>query len=209
MEYAQLNADGTYSHQITTHGNVEWDTNHFCPAAALSPQEAVLFRVVPLQETEPPAYNPETHSCMRDGAVYSNGQWQYHWKVEALTPEQRAIALASAKADKNQEINEARLMANRTSFIHQGKAIACDELSRGDIDAIASHINFFGVFPAGFPNGWKAIDNSYVPLADVDAFKAMHSSMVNQGNVNFAHAQELKAQLAAATTISQVQTIMW
>lgn len=97
MEYAQLNEDGSYGHQITTHGNVKWDGTHFCPASALTPDEAEYFRVVPLLATEPPTINPTTQSVIRDGGEQANGQWQYRWAVEDLTAEQIAVNQASAE----------------------------------------------------------------------------------------------------------------
>lgn len=99
MQYAQLNQDGTYSHQITTSGNVEWDENNFCTAAALiADGKAEQFRVVELLETDAPAINPITESVTRDGGELVDGQWQYKWRVDALTPEQIAINQAAATA---------------------------------------------------------------------------------------------------------------
>lgn len=117
--------------------------------------------------------------------------------------------LATAKTEKNARINQWRAAANQTSFPHGGKLVACDALSRSDIDAVANSIALTGAFPAGFPGAWKAIDNSYIMLPNVDAFKAMHASMTAQGTINFGHSQDLKMALAAATTVEQVNAITW
>lgn len=119
------------------------------------------------------------------------------------------VDLAALKAAKNAQINQWRAEANFTTFPHADKLIACDALSRSDIDAVAGHINLFGTFPAGFPGAWKNTDNSYVMLPNVDAFKAMYTSMTSQGTANFNHSQTLKGQLAAATTAEQVAAISW
>ena len=66
------------------------------------------------------------------------------------------------------------------------------------------NIALFGEFPAGFPGGWKATDNTVIPLADVDAFRAMYASMTAQGTENFNHSQDLKAQLAFAKTPEEI-----
>lgn len=118
-------------------------------------------------------------------------------------------SIDAAKVKKNQQINEWRLAANQTSFPHSGKSIACDALSRSDIDAVANSISLSGSFPVGFPGAWKAIDNTYVMLPDVDAFKALHASMTLQGTINFGKSQTLKTQLAAATTLDQINSITW
>lgn len=111
MQYAQLNEDGTYSHQITTSGNVLWDENNFCPAAALIKDgKADQFRVVELHEVDPPEIDPMTQSVTRDGGEYVDGRWQYNWRVDDLSPEQiaentaakerKAVVAAKTKRDK-------------------------------------------------------------------------------------------------------------
>ena len=125
------------------------------------------------------------------------------------TPEELVVQLTAAKTAKNLQINDWRAAANRTSFPHAGKNIACDELSRSDIDAVAGEITLNEAFPAGFPMAWKATDNTYIGLPNLAAFKAMYSSMTLQGTVNFGHSQDLKTALASATTIEQVDAITW
>ena len=53
------------------------------------------------------------------------------------------------------------------------------------------------------------MDNSYIVLADVAAFKSMYASMTLQGTVNFGQSQNLKTTLAAATTVEQVAAVVW
>jgi hypothetical protein len=118
-------------------------------------------------------------------------------------------SLQSAKAAKNAEINAARLSANRSTFTFSGKAIACDELSRSDIDGAHGIILMTGALPPGWPGGWKAVDNTYVAIPDVATWGAFYAAMVSQGMANFAKAQTLKAQLAAAATIAEVEVLQW
>lgn len=120
-----------------------------------------------------------------------------------------ALDLGPTKVAKNLKINSWREQANFTTFPYSGKLIACDPLSRSDIDAVAGHIALFGTFPSGFPGAWKYTDNSYLVLADIDAFKAMYTAMTTQGTANFNYSQTLKAALAAATTLEQIETIVW
>jgi hypothetical protein len=120
-----------------------------------------------------------------------------------------AFNLATAKLAKNLEINRWRAQANQTTFNHAGKVIACDALSRSDIDAVAGSVALNGAFPVGFPNAWKAVDNSYLALPDIEAFKALYGSMTLQGTINFGQSQTLKAALAAAATIDEVNAIAW
>lgn len=117
--------------------------------------------------------------------------------------------LADLKTAKNTEINAWRLKANRSTFTHAGKAFACDELSRSDIDGANGMITNLGAMPPGWPGGWKAVDNTVLPIATVADWKAFYGSMFASGNANFVRAQDLKTALAAATTAAQVAAIVW
>lgn len=104
MEYAQLNLAGTDAIQVTTHGNVEWDANHFCPASALTEEESAFFRVVPLLDIAQPAFDTMTQSCFRDGCERVLGKWQYKWRIDDLTPEQAAENQARALQAKRESL---------------------------------------------------------------------------------------------------------
>ncbi len=141
-------------------------------------------------------------------AEFNNGQTV----VRDMTEEELigcAPKIDELRAAKNEEINAARAAANLSTFPHEGKRFACDSLSRSDIDGVANHIALFDSFPEGFPGAWKSVDNTMLPLVDVDAFRAMYASMTAQGAENFNHSQELKAALAAANTPEEIAAIRW
>ena len=117
--------------------------------------------------------------------------------------------LNSVKLTRNGMINSARLAANQSTFTFLGKLIACDELSRSDIDAVSGLVALTGVLPPGFPGGWKAIDNTYVAIPDKATWVSFYAAMVAQGVTNFNHAQTLKATLVAALTITEAEAITW
>lgn len=151
-----------------------------------------------------------------DGALIpadeSNSDYQAYlsWLDAGGVPEPAdAPTLAELKATKNAEINASRLAANFSTFAHGGKQFACDQLSRSDIDGTNGFVSLYGTLPPGWPGGWKAIDNSYAPIATVTDWKAFYASMFAAGNANFAHAQALKALLAAASTADEVAAIHW
>jgi hypothetical protein len=120
-----------------------------------------------------------------------------------------APTLDELKAVKNTEINLARAAANTSTFDHSGKTFSCDQLSRGDIDGVNGEVALTGALPQGFPGAWKAVDNTFLPIADVVAWTAFYRAMVAQGAANFMRAQQLKTQLAAATTSEAVAAIVW
>jgi len=117
--------------------------------------------------------------------------------------------LDELKTAKNVEINTARGAANTGTFDHGGLTFSCDALSRGDIDGVNGYVALCGALPPAFPGAWKAVDNSYLPLPDVAAWKGFYTAMVAQGAANFAHAQQIKGQLAEATTPEAVAAIVW
>lgn len=121
----------------------------------------------------------------------------------------KVVDIPTLKSAKNMEINLARAASNQTTFQYLGKDIACDALSRSDIDAVANSIGLNGVFPAGFPLAWKAIDNSYISIPDVPTFKALYAAMVAQGTSNFNKSQQLKQALASASTEADIKVIVW
>jgi len=129
---------------------------------------------------------------------------------ELLEIESRGtVDIAAMRAEKNEQINAWRASANMSTFPHEGHRFACDALSRSDIDGVANHVALFGTFPDGFPGAWKATDNTLLPLLDVDAFRAMYSSMTAQGTDNFNRSQSLKALLADAITPEEIAAIAW
>lgn len=158
-----------------------------------------------------PAYNPDTQRIeLTSTPVQRVGQpWLREWLVIDLSANEVAAQLAAAKAEKHAEINAARLGANTSTFTHAGKVIACDQLSRSDIDGTNGFVTLYGALPPGWPGGWKAVDNTYLPIADVAAWKAFYTSMFAAGAANFAKAQALKASLDTATTLAQVRGVVW
>ena len=120
-----------------------------------------------------------------------------------------AEALAKAKLEKNLQINTWRETANKTSFTFAGKQIAVDDLSTKDILFANAEINNRSALPANWVGGWKTLDNSFVAIPTIDAWRDFISAMYGQGVVNFGRSQQLKAQLAAATTLAEVEAIVW
>jgi|GEM_PF-6889683 len=126
---------------------------------------------------------------------------QLFWKETAALEELRAV--------KNSEINATRLLVNRSTFPYQGKQIACDELSRSDIDAVNGFLAITGTLPPLPGGGWKAVDNTYVSITTPGQWVAFYAAMVIQGSSNFDHAQSLKVRLAAAATAEDIAAIQW
>lgn len=117
--------------------------------------------------------------------------------------------LAELKATKNDEINAARLLANRSYFDFAGKQIACDEVSMLDIQSVNAEISLTHAMPDEWPGAWKTKDNTYAPIPDVATWTGFIKAMVSRGTAHFQRAQELKVRLAAATTAEEIAAITW
>lgn len=163
----------------------------------------------PLADIAPPAHDPDTQRLEPLAPVKVGSVWEPRWQVVNRLAQTVAEELAAAKAAKHIEINDARLAANTSTFAHAGKVFACDQLSRSDIDGTNGFVTLYGTLPPGWPGGWKAVDNTYLPINDVAAWKGFYTSMFAAGAANFAKTQTLKASLDAATTLAQVRGIVW
>lgn len=152
------------------------------------------------------------------GFVVGDTQYPANWPDYATDDERQALGITASltpapslddlKAAKRSEINNARFTANSTSFPYAGKLIACDALSRGDIDGVLG-VALRGSMPPGWPGVWKATDNTYVSMPDPASFLSMYDAMVAQGAANFLRSEQLKAQVAAATTADEVEGVEW
>lgn len=126
-----------------------------------------------------------------------------------FTTDETVEYLKVLRDQKNREITAARLQANDTYFMHLGKKIACDKVSKDDIFGTNGEIVGTGRMPDGWIGGWKAMDNTFIPIHTVAEWRDFYSSMFQQGNINFRHAQELKSRVANAGSIAEIKAIKW
>lgn len=156
-----------------------------------------------------PQYDPINQSVTELAPALIDGSWMQQWSITPLPETESMENLEAARRAKELEINDMREQANMSTFPFTGKLVACDRLSRSDIDGVANHINLLGTFPPNFPGGWLATDNTYIPLPTIDDFKAMYSAMARQGTANFTRSQALKAKVRVATTQAQLDAVTW
>ena len=132
--------------------------------------------------------------------------WRFNYSTKVWEDPRNVEKVRSLKIE---QINQWRAAANQSEFTYQGKQIAVDRLSRSDIDGVNGEVSLTGALPANFPGGWKTKDNTYVAIPDVATWVLFYKAMTAQGSANFLHSQTLKAQVAAATTIAEIEAITW
>jgi len=161
-----------------------------------------------LVTAEKPTFDLNSENCIPGPIQKIGSTWTATWSVVPIPQETIDSKLVQYRKEKSLLVNAWREKANNTFFVHEGKQIACDALSRGDIDAVAGNISLTGDFPEGFPGAWKCIDNSYILIKNPSAFKAMYASMTRQGITNFVKSQQIKAKIATAT-FEELDAITW
>ena len=197
MEYAQLNTDLTDALQITTHGNVEWDSTHYCPASKLTEEEATLFRVVPLTPTDPPAIDPLTQRVYRDGCEKVGEEWRYKWRVDALTAEQIEANLTALKASKVTAIKAERDRRKFNGVYVSSKWIHTDTYSRTQWMGMV----MMGASIPAIP--WTTMDNTSITTSQALAGAVFQATATLDATL-FAYAKSLIAAVDASSDPASV-----
>lgn len=118
-------------------------------------------------------------------------------------------SLEDMKRSKELQINDIRLSKNKSFFTYAGKQIACDELSRSDIDGVNGIVALTQQLPPNWVGGWKAMDNTYVSIPDVNTWIQFFAAMINQGTLNFNRSQALKAYVNSLTDPAAIDAVTW
>lgn len=161
MEYAQLNEEETEAAQITTNGNVEWDSDHLCPASALTIEESDKFRVVPLFATNPTAVDSIYQSVIRDGCIFNNDRWEYKWRVDALPPDQIQIKLSNKigsvlrKIDLDADLIYSEALGNRATEYAQAEKDATAYRDAGYAGEVPEYVQAWAL-ATGKSSQWAA-----------------------------------------------------
>jgi hypothetical protein len=151
------------------------------------------------QEQMPSWAHPTPTSVLR---------WEDAWDVPAWV---ETASLAELKLSKRAEITAARLAADSDHFTYQGKEIKTADKDMFDLLVADARISKCadGEMPPNWPGGWKAIDNTYLPITSKEAWNAFFIAAYDKGVINFLHSQQLKRQLDDVTTPEEMAAITW
>lgn len=115
-------------------------------------------------------------------------------------------SLDEVKAQRRSRITERR-MAEDLRFPWAGKWYQADTDSWKQITGVHGWVTANGALPPWFPGFWKAEDNTYTPIPDVTTWWDFYGAALARGSQNFVHAETLKSQVAAATSIEEVEAV--
>jgi hypothetical protein len=118
-------------------------------------------------------------------------------------------SLTELRVRKNAEINAAHELANRTSFTFAGTEIQANEHSMVQIQMTDAGIRRRGALRLDWQGAWKTLDNGYVLIPDVATWDLFMDAIEVTGAANFAKAQDLKQQVAAAQSEAAILSITW
>jgi hypothetical protein len=176
-------------------GNV---TGFFMQVSEPEPAEGYFFAVMnpPFTMAENPRPGPTCVLRYRGGSALV-------WEDEA-TLEQRRLA-------QRAKINSDWESANNTYFEFKGKRVAYKDSDRIDIQGVNNIVMLTGEMPVNpdWPAAWKTLDDSWVPIPDVETWIEFNVAIGDRGTAHFKHAQILKNQLEAATTAAEIEAITW
>lgn len=156
-----------------------------------------------------PPEAPLFNHVRRGAPSRTDGKLWITWSIVPYSPAEIEVEIENLKKAVNKSINDKRLEVNYKSFPYRGFDIACDQLSRSDIEGTNGLIQILKKLPDNWIGYWKATDNRLAPVKTYADWNELYLSMFNQGMVHFSHANYLKAMLADAKTYDEVKAINW
>ena len=181
---------------------------------------ADLTQVIEVERpnTDPAAYTVDGQA--RGGVFISLGEDGREWTVQTvkgkptqvwITEARPDITLDEAKAIKKVALtgSYATACASPVSYTTIGKVAKAYQADAGSVAILQqtlAGLSGIQATPAGF--WWLSDDNTQVPFAYAD-LQGLAAAMLSQGWTAFQRLQTLKAEVAAASTVTAVQAVEW
>ena len=171
----------------------------------------ITFRVSPAPGTEH-LYEGLTERDVPPGAThYKNGQFMtkpaqpsidYVWSDASFAWE---LNLAAAKINAQSRITAARNASERNGFEAYGKMFDSDSVA---IQRISVAVQAAQVVGESFVVDWTCADNSVIPL-NYQQVLGLPVFMAQSANNMHIKSRTLKAQIDAATTLEEINAVVW
>lgn len=149
----------------------------------------------------------EALAGMESGKVVTiDGGFQVAFPAAPEAPEEPEPTLDDLKSRKSDEITAACLAEIDSGFVHDGYPYDSDIVSRTNIIGTATGVQAGIPLPLGFT--WRTSDNENVPM-DGPGVIALGAALLQHVNQQYATSWQLKAEIEAATTPEEVESIHW
>lgn len=141
----------------------------------------------------------------------SNNEWEQTWIIKTLNDEAKEIHIGNLKKAKNAEINMAWKMDNQSSFNFHGKEVKIDDSIIVEFKLIDSAFNICDGAPPYWPIGYKAMDNTWIPISTLGEWREFYLAFYTHRAKNFLKAQDLKVRLndEECNTPARIKSIKW
>jgi len=154
-----------------------------------------------------------------DLTVLARSYYKDGWKIRDTRPgsyfnwdnsiEQWVPNLELARIARTSLLKIAYLAADQNGFTYASELISTDLQARSRIDAVNGYVAIFNQLPPDWSGEWIATDGNLVSILNVNAWKQLYKAMTLQILANFSKFEQLKAQIAAATTIGEIEAVSW
>ena len=171
------------------------------------PDDAAAFGVYagvvdPLSQYHDIASNQPVNFPVNPNPAYTWNWTSHQWE------DQRTLAQVQAQALADVGTWYTAAIAQPVAFTSAGgvaQTYQADAASQNNLLVTTTGYSLAGATPAGFY--WVAADNTQVPFTLAD-LKGLYAVMLAQGQSAFVQAQNLKAQIRAATTAAAVAAVV-
>lgn len=118
-------------------------------------------------------------------------------------------SIEEQRLSKGEEINAAWIKADASAFMYDGNQFRAghDDIVR--LNSINGYISLFNEMPPDWVGVWKTMDNTFIAMPDIAAWKPFYCAFVMKGVTNYMVAQSLKASIASAMTAEEIAAIHW
>lgn len=123
-----------------------------------------------------------------------------------LVNDQWEIDLDLYRAKINTQINADRGQAIAGSVTYDGIVFDSDDVSRNNLTSMLTAVQAGVPLPAGFT--WRSKNDQDVPL-DATGLIELAAAMLGHVNLQYQKSWDLKAQVAAAMTVVELDAIAW
>jgi len=152
-----------------------------------------------------PTVNPNTHFLVEGQPVLVDGVYCQAWITQELPAEEKEVLLTGAKAQKKSLIDQERASVCQKDVEAVGHTWQADWTSQ---DLLNKAIMLAGN-SLPLPVVWRDVANVDLPITSIGQLLEIAGAIGQQTQTAYGTSWILKAQVDAATTIEELNAIVW